>query len=206
MGSFTTLINHHNITISSVITVVYGTGPAILGYTTSTALSLIKIINTLHHSTDFKTLYPNVFRPNIGCLKDFEVTLDIDLNIKPVAFKHRRIPYHMRDIIDKEVQQMIADDIIEYVPTSPTPWLLPALIIPKNDGSIRIVCDAGSANKAIKRFRYPIPTIDDIIHDMNGWKMMSLLDVRKAYHQLMLSTPSRYITTFSTHSGIYIKE
>ncbi len=51
--------------------------------------------------------------------------------------------------------------------------------------------------------RYPIPTIDDIIHDMNGWKTMSLLDIRKAYYQLMLSKNSRYITTFSTHSGIY---
>lgn len=109
----------------------------------------------------------------------------------------------MRDIIDKEIQQMIADDIIESVSPGPTPWLLPALIIPKKDGSIRVVCDARAANKAIKRFRYPIPTIDDIIHDMNGWKIMSLLVVRKAYHQLMLSTPSRYITTFSTHSGIY---
>ena len=109
----------------------------------------------------------------------------------------------MRDIVDTEIKRMIADDIIEPVPSEPTPWLLPALILPKKDGTIRIVCDARAANKAIKRFRYPIPTIDDIIHEMNGWKIMSLLDVRKAYHQLMLSENSRYITTFSTHSGIY---
>ena len=32
---------------------------------------------------------------------------------------------------------------------------------------------------------------------------MSLLYVRKAYHQLPLATGSHYITTFSTHSGIY---
>ena len=32
---------------------------------------------------------------------------------------------------------------------------------------------------------------------------MSMLDVRKAYHQLKLALKSRYITTFSTQCGIY---
>ena len=31
----------------------------------------------------------------------------------------------MRDIVEKEIQKMIADDIIEPVTGGPTPWLLP---------------------------------------------------------------------------------
>jgi hypothetical protein len=85
---------------------------------------------------------PNVFQQHIGCLKNYEVTLDIDTTVKPIAFKHRRIPYHMRNIVDTEIQQMIDDDVIEHVPRGPTPWLLPALILPKKDGTIRIVCNA----------------------------------------------------------------
>jgi len=77
----------------------------------------------------------------------------------------------MRETVEKEIKQMIADNIIEPITCGPIPWLLPALIVPKKDGSIRIVCDARAANKAIKRFRYPIPTIDDVINDMNGWKI-----------------------------------
>ena len=203
MGSFNILLKHNNNESPILITVISGTAPAILGYEACQKLGIINIINTLHPSTDFTKIYPNVFQPHIGCLKNYEVTLDIDTTVKPVAFKHRRIPYHMRNIVDTEIQQMIDDDVIEHVPRGPTPWLLPALILPKKDGTIRIVCDARAANKAIKRFRYPIPTVDDIIHEMNGWKIMSLLDVRKAYHQLKISTKSRYITTFSTHSGIY---
>jgi len=203
LGSFNTLLRYNSKEIMSSITVVVGTAPAILGFTTCTALDIIKIINNIDTPTNYQTLFPNVFRPQIGQLKDFEVTLDIDTSIPPVAFKHRRIPYHMRETVEKEIKQMIADNIIEPITSGPTPWLLPALIVPKKDGSIRIVCDARAANKAIKRFRYPIPTIDDVINDMNGWKIMSLLDVRKAYHQLKLAPKSRYITTFSTHCGIY---
>ena len=55
------------------------------------------------------------------------------------------------------------------------------------------------ANQAIDRVRYPIPTVDDISLELNGSK----LDLSQAYHQLPLAEESRYITTFSTHCGLY---
>jgi hypothetical protein len=58
------------------------------------------------------------------------------------------------------------------------------------------------ANKAIRRERHPTPTIDDLIHRLNGATVFSKLDLRSGYHQLSLDPESRYITTFSTHKGL----
>ena len=59
------------------------------------------------------------------------------------------------------------------------------------------------ANEAIERIRHPIPTVDDISFALNGAKFFSKLDLSQAYHQLQLDESSRYITTFSTHIGLF---
>ena len=48
-----------------------------------------------------------------------------------------------------------------------------------------------------------MPTIDELINDLNGANVFSKLDLRAGYHQLELHEDSRYITTFSTHIGLY---
>jgi hypothetical protein len=63
------------------------------------------------------------------------------------------------------------------------------------------------ANRAIQRERYLMPTVDDMINDLNGSKVYSKLDLNDGYHQLELALESRYISTFCTHIGLrrYIK-
>jgi hypothetical protein len=58
-------------------------------------------------------------------------------------------------------------------------------------------------NQAIQRERHQMPTIDELINDLNLAKVFSKLDLRAGYHQLELHEDSRYITTFSTHIGLY---
>ena len=60
-----------------------------------------------------------------------------------------------------------------------------------------------AANTAIKRVRHLIPTVADISLELNGAKFFSKLDLSQAYHQLELHPDSHFITTFSTHLGLY---
>ena len=55
------------------------------------------------------------------------------------------------------------------------------------------------ANKAVKHL---MPTIDDLVADLNGATVFSKLDLSSGYHQLELAPESRCITTFSTHVGL----
>ena len=59
------------------------------------------------------------------------------------------------------------------------------------------------ANMAVKRERYLIPTIDEVLQDLNQSKFFSKLDLNPAYHQIELAPESRDITTFGTHDGLY---
>ena len=59
------------------------------------------------------------------------------------------------------------------------------------------------ANNAIVRERHPIPTVDEILHDLNRGTVSTKLDIKCAFHQVELSEESRQITTFATHKGLF---
>ena len=81
------------------------------------------------------------------------------------------------------------------------------MLVPKRDGRLRFVLDASPANKAINRSKYILPTVEDIITDVNGdmcgADTFSIFDLMEGFHQLELDESSRHITTFSTSSGLY---
>ena len=63
--------------------------------------------------------------------------------------------------------------------------------------------DMWEANKAVKREKPLMPTIDDLVAELNGATVFSKLDLLSGYHQLELEPESRNITTFSTHIGLW---
>eukprot|EP00795_Rhopilema_esculentum_P003255 gene3255-biopygen1481 len=147
--------------------------------------------------------YRDVFK-GLGKLRDTEVQLNINQEVIPKAQPPRRIPFHIRQKVQDAVKELQRQDIIEPVPENqPTPWVSPIVAVPKKDGSVRICVDMRMANQAIDRVRYPIPTVNDISLELNGSKYFTKLDLSQAYHQLPLAEESRYITTFSTHCGLY---
>ena len=48
-----------------------------------------------------------------------------------------------------------------------------------------------------------MPTLDDFKAAVNGSKYFSKIDLKQAYHQVELDPESRFITTFSTHEGLF---
>ena len=111
-----------------------------------------------------------------------EVKLHIDSSVPPVAQPARRIPFHFRKKVEQELAQLEQQGIIEKV-EGPTPFVSPLAIVPKRDGDVRLCIEMRMANKAIRRERHPTPTVDDLIHSMNGAKVFSKLDLRAGYHQ-----------------------
>ena len=98
---------------------------------------------------------------------------------------------------------MLQQDIIEPA-VGATPWVSPVVLVPKpkQPGGVRLCVDVREANKAISRERHLLPTLDEVIHDLNGATVFSKLDLNQGYHQLLLHLDSRHITTFFTHTGL----
>ena len=140
----------------------------------------------------------------MGNLKGKQITLCIDKDVKPLAQQIQRIPFHIREKVEMELQKLETQDIIEKVPDNEhTDWVSPIVVVPKKDNKIRVCVNMRATNTAIKRIRHPIPTVKDISLELNGSKFFSKLDMSQAYHQLELSPQSRSITTFATQAGLY---
>ena len=77
------------------------------------------------------------------------------------------------------------------------------VLVPKSDGVIRICVDMCRANEAIVRERNPIPTIEEVLYDLNGSTVFSKLDLKWGFHQIELEAESREITTFVTHRWLF---
>ncbi|CAL1586203.1 unnamed protein product [Knipowitschia caucasica] len=187
-------------------TVIAGQGVPLLGRQTATELGVLRVGVGVAAVTDVKTevqgKYPKLFT-GVGKLNTKQVRLHIDGNVEPVAQPLRRVPFHLREAVDRKIEELLRMDIIEKV-EGPTPWVNPVVVVPKaKDKDIRLCLDMRMANRAIIRGRYPIPTVDELLHDMNGSAVFSKLDLRWGYHQLELTEESRAITTFAVHSGTY---
>ena len=132
------------------------------------------------------------------------VHLHINKDVKPIVSPTRRIPFAIREKVEAELERLQRLDIIEPAKGA-TPWVSPIVAFPKpnNPEKIRLCVDMRLPNQAIERERHPQPTIDDLITDLNGARYFSKLDLNSAYHQLELDESSRYITTFTTHKGLF---
>ena len=136
-------------------------------------------------------------------MKDRKVKLHVDESVTPTAQQHRRIPFHIREKVEKELERLEKLDVIEKV-EGPTPWVSPIVAAPKSNApnQIRLCVDMRKANEAILRERHVTPTIDDIIFKLNGATVFSKLDLLNGFHQVELDESSRNITTFATHVNL----
>ena len=205
LGQFNGKISFEDNRQSVPIHVLQGSHGSLLSYKTATALGILNV--QVRHVRDHAQVqdklsakFPNLFQ-GIGQLKDVEVKLHIDHTVTPVAQQPRRIPFHVRKKVEAELINLERKGIIERV-DGPTPWVSPLVVTPKKNGDVRICVDMRRANQAISRERHPMPTVDDLIHTLNGATVFSKLDLRSGYHQLTLAPESRYITTFATHKGL----
>ena len=79
-------------------------------------------------------------------------------------------------------------------------WVSPLVVVPNSGSDIRVCIDMCRANKAIiVRECYPILTVEELLHDLNGNMMFSKMSLKWGFRQILLSEESRHITTFAMH-------
>ena len=200
LGSFTCQVTAGDHSTQDEFVVIDGKGEPLLGKNTATRLQVLKVgidiatVNTKPKEDSLKEKYPSVFE-GVGKLKGRQIKLHIDPETNPVAHPLRRTPFQLRPKVEEKINELINADIIEPV-DGPTPWVNPVVVVPKSNGDIRLCVESQSGD-------LPIPTVDEVIQNMNGSTVFSKLDLKWGYHQLELSPDSRGITTFATHCGLY---
>ena len=97
---------------------------------------------------------------------------------------------HCSKKISVKIDELLKEDIIERV-EGPTTWASPVLVAPKPSGEIRLCVDMRPAKEAIVRERLPIPTVDEVLEQLNRSTVFSKLDLPWGFHQIELHEDSR---------------
>jgi hypothetical protein len=122
----------------------------------------------------------------------------VDDKVMLVAQSPRRIPFGLRDKFSAKINKLLEEGIIEEVPpNTPTEWVSPLVVVPKPDGDIRMCVDMCRANSAIIRERHVIPTVDEVMYELNGSTVFSKVDLKWGFHQVELEENKIISWTFN---------
>lgn len=118
----------------------------------------------------------------------------------PIRLKPYPIPFNMENVIKEEVRKMLQLNVIE---PSVSPYSSPVVIAKKRDGSNRFCIDFRRLNAVTVFDAEPMPSAERIFSKLTGKKYVSKLDLSKGYWQVPLDDESKFLTAFSTPSGLY---
>ena len=107
----------------------------------------------------------------------------------------------MKKPVEKVIKELIKREVLKPV-EEPTDWISSMVAVKKpGTNKIRICLDPKDLNKAIKRPRYPQPTIEEILPQLAKAKIFSVLDAKDGFWQVKLDEESSLLTTFWTPLG-----
>ena len=145
--------------------------------------------------TQYREVFPDV--PSKTNLIEHDVDVGDSAPIKQHPY---RVSPMKKELLDKEVQYMLENDIIE---ESQSNWSSPCILVPKHDGDFRFCTDFRKVNDKTKSDTFPIPRIADCIDQIGNAKFVSTFDMLKGYWQVPLTQRAREISAFVTPSGLY---
>ena len=100
--------------------------------------------------------------------------------------------------IDERIEELLTKRVIK---RANSPWGSPLLILPKKDGTLRVVQDLKGLNARLKIGGYPLPRIDQILSECAGKQVFSAFDALSGFWQSALDEESQVLTAFPTHQG-----
>ena len=147
------------------------------------------------------TQYPDVFKSQLGCFPG-TVKLEVDANVQPVVTPTRRIPTALKEKFKQELERLQSLGVVAPV-DKPTPWVSSVVVATNKTGALRVCIDPRPLNAALKRERYQLPILDDILPELAKAKVFSTVDLRSGYWHCTLDEESSLLTTFATPYGRY---
>ena len=145
--------------------------------------------------------YKDVFAPpEKGRFSKEASPFRIDTGDTPPIFTPMpRTPFAERDLVDKMVQELLDLGIIR---ESKSAWSSRYLVVHRN-GKARFCIDYRRVNQVTVPDRFPSPSVNDIIDNLQGCSYLSVEDLKSAFHQIPIHPEDCCKTAFSTRTGHY---
>lgn len=140
----------------------------------------------------------------IGCFPHEKYHIQLKDDAQPIVHPPRSVPVHIMPLYKAELENMIANDVVEPV-TQPTDWVnsIVCNVTKTSEGKqkVRLCLDPKDLNKNIKREHYYSRTIDEILPKLHAKKYFSVVDTKKGFWHVELDEESSLLCTFNTPFG-----
>lgn len=77
------------------------------------------------------------------------------------------------------------------------------MLEPKKGGKWRICTDSRAIKRITIRYKFPIPTIEDLIDYLEEARYFTKIDLKSGYHQIRLKEGDEWKTSFKTTKILY---
>jgi transposase InsO family protein len=159
----------------------------------------------LHNSISFK-LNGHMEPLEICCL--IPMTIEpprlfryLTQNCQPASAPSRRYSSEDRNFIRSETESLLASGIIE---SSTSPWRAQVLVTKSSNHKKRLVIDySQTINRYTQLDAYPLPLIENLVHDISQFSVFSMLDLKSAYHQIPIRQDEKLYTAFEANNRLY---
>ena len=121
-------------------------------------------------------------------------------DVKPVATKQRNFSHTDTIFIRDEVNRLLSEGIIE---PSNSPWRAQVLVAKNHDKQRMVIDYSQTVNRYCYIDAYPLPNMDELARKISHFKYYSKLDLKSAYHQILLHEDDKALTAFQADGRLY---
>jgi len=158
--------------------------------------------------------YSDVFE-GLGTFPGEPYKFHLKEDAKPARHAPRKVPIHLQESFQKEIESLVKQGILEPVEHS-TDWVNSFVIVEKNTSSdegnaqepnrkvskkLRICLDPRDLNEALQREPYYTRSVEEIYGTFHGKNIFTIADFKKGYWMVVIHPDSRKLTCMATEFG-----
>ena len=137
--------------------------------------------------------HEDLFDGTLGTWNMDPVELELKPNSKPYQAKPMTVPHIHKKTLYTEINRLLKIGVLQRENNSE--WAAPSFLIPKSNGTARLVTDFRVLNTMLKRKPYPLPKIQDLLTELGGFTYASALDLNMGYYCIILYQNSKRVYT-----------
>lgn len=120
--------------------------------------------------------FPLFFSGDLGLYTGPPMSSNLNPTIQPIRLKPHRVLFVLRPKIDKQLDKLIVQGVLEPIPHAC--WETSIVTPVKPEGFVQICADyKGTLNKALQQYAYPILVMSHLLTLLAGSKIFKELDL-----------------------------